>query len=117
MGLKFVEVNNYGQSFVLILILVLVYLSVACRSATFTLAKIVLAMRWKRDGNRWLWWKYHHIALVGNDRKYIAIIVNGCQRLATFSNCLKKLPSVDVVAAVAVVSSIVNELLVSFQLF
>ena len=29
--------------------------------------------------------------------QYIAIIVNGCQRLATFSNCLKKLPSVAVV--------------------
>ena len=40
----------------------------------------------------------------------VAIIANGCQRLATFSNCLKKLPNV------ALVTSIVNELRMSLQL-
>ena len=105
MGLKFMAVHNFGQSFVLILKGNNLGLSLSCQS--------ICPFHTSRNcaGNRWLRGIATTLPSVANQLQYIAVIVNGCQRLATFSNCLKKLPSV------AVVSSIVNELLVSLQLF
>ena len=74
------------------------------------------------DGNLLAtWWQpmvagdCHHIALrrqwLPVHCQCVATIANGCQRLATFSNCLKKLPSV------AVVTCIVNMLRISLQMW
>ena len=99
----------------------MVYLSVASRSAAFTLAEIVLATCCRRGGNRWLRRSCHHIALIVNDRQYLAStlpsIANDCQTTEMLGDFFKLFEKIAKLPSVAVVASIVNELPVSLQQF
>ena len=92
----------------------MVYLSVASRSAPFTLAEIVLATYWQLGGNRWLRGNCHHIGLIVDDRQDVAStlpsIVKGCQTTETLGDLFKLFKKIAKSPSVAVVTSIVNEL-------
>ena len=116
MGLMFMEVHHFGQSFVLIskgnnLGLSLCFESICPIHTIRNCAGNVLATWWQPTvvGN------CHHIALIVNDRQYVAStlssIVNACQTTETLGDFL------ELFKKIAVVASIVNELLVSLQQF